>query len=85
MKKAYERSHRRFAENVRHSPRGKVLTVSFALSPGIGLSCPRHLPIVIGRLDISVEMSGPCDFAVRDKRIRLLREPRPPHLPPNVW
>jgi hypothetical protein len=41
-----------------------VLTVSFVLSPVIGLCCHRHRRI-IRRLDISVEISGPHDFAVR--------------------
>ena len=36
------------------------------------------------RLDTSVGVSGRHDFAVRDRRIRLVRHPRPPHLPPNV-
>jgi len=36
------------------------------------------------RLDISVEISGPHDFAVRDKRIRLVRQARPPHPAPNT-
>jgi hypothetical protein len=34
--------------------------------------------------DISVGTSGPHDFAVRLKRIRLLRRKRPPHPAPNV-
>ncbi len=42
-----------------------VLTVSFVLSPGIGLSCPRRLWLIIRRLGASVEASGPHDFAVR--------------------
>jgi hypothetical protein len=36
------------------------------------------------QLDISVGISGPHDFAVRLKRIRLLRRKRPPHPAPNV-
>jgi len=41
-----------------------VLTVSFVLSLAIGLSC-HHRRRIIRRLDISVEISGPHDFAVR--------------------
>jgi hypothetical protein len=59
-----------------------VLTVSFVLSLAIGLSCHhcqcdaehRH------QLDISVEMSGPHDFTVRQGAIRLSAPLRPPHL-----
>jgi len=46
-------------------PARMVLTVSFVLSPGIGLSCPRRLRLIIRRLGASVEASGPHDFAVR--------------------
>jgi hypothetical protein len=45
-----------------------VLTVSFALSPGTGLSCPRRRLRCRkhrGLLDASVGASGPRDFAVR--------------------
>jgi hypothetical protein len=52
-------------------PCAMVLTVSFALSPGTGLSCPRHLRIIIRRLDASVGASGPRDFAVRAGVARL--------------
>jgi hypothetical protein len=48
-----------------------VLTVSFGLSPGTGLSCPRHLRIIIRGLDASVGASGPHDFAVRAAVARL--------------
>jgi hypothetical protein len=50
-----------------------VLTVSFALSLVIGLSChhPRREAKHRHRVDISVEISGPHDFAVR---IRCLRQ-----------
>jgi hypothetical protein len=44
-----------------------VLTVSFVLSPVIGLSCHRHLRNCFHRLDAGVEASGPHDFAVREK------------------
>ena len=42
-----------------------VLTVSFALSPVIGLCCHRRRRSFLRRLDASVEASGPHDFAVR--------------------
>jgi len=58
-----------------------VLTVSFVLSLAIGF-----LAAIIGgirkhscRLDISVEMSGPHDFAVRFRAVRLAPPKRPPH------
>jgi len=64
-------SHHRSAEITRHSRTRMVLTVSFVLSLVIGLSC--HHPQVAmrehrHRVDISVEMPGPHDFAVRLKR-----------------
>jgi hypothetical protein len=44
-----------------------VLTVSFVLSPVIGLFCHRRLRIFSSaKLDASVEASGPHDFAVRN-------------------
>jgi len=49
-------------------PRAMVLTVSFVLSPVIGLSCHRRLRTKIRKLDASVEASGPHDFAVRFTR-----------------
>src|SRR6202158_5711818 len=45
-----------------------VLTVSFVLSPVIGLVCHRRLRIRFRRLDAGVEASGPHDFAVHLKR-----------------
>jgi hypothetical protein len=42
-----------------------VLTVSFALSPVIGLCCHRRRWSRLHQLDASVEASGPHDFAVR--------------------
>jgi hypothetical protein len=63
-----------------------VLTVSFALSSGTGLSCPRRWPQCekhCRQLDISVGISGPHDFAVRalrcssSQRIRVHRIPGP--------
>jgi hypothetical protein len=49
-----------------------VLTVSFVLSPVIGLFCHRRKrnAQALSPLDASVEASGPHDFAVRDPRSR---------------
>ena len=49
-------------------PRAMVLTVSFVISPVIGLFCHRHLRC--RKLDASVEASGPHDFAVRISTFR---------------
>jgi len=57
----------------RHSPRNGF-TVSFVLSPAIGLFCHRHLRNCFHRLDTSVEMSGPHDFTVRFGLARLARQ-----------
>jgi hypothetical protein len=48
-------------------PCAMVLTVSFGLSPVTGLSCHRRLRIFIPKLDTSVGVSGPHDFAVRSQ------------------
>ncbi len=55
------------AEAVRHPLRGGF-TAYFVLSPGTGLSCPRHLRDAKHhrKLDASVGAPGPHDFAVRD-------------------
>src|SRR5947207_9993155 len=42
-----------------------VLTVSFVISPVIGLVCHRRQQVTTCQLDASVEASGPHDFAVR--------------------
>src|SRR4051812_17221726 len=44
-------------------PHAVVLTVSFVISPVIGLCC--HRRFACAKLDASVEASGPHDFAVR--------------------
>jgi hypothetical protein len=80
--KAHERSHRRSSRFTRHSRTRVVLTVSFVLSPAIGLVCHRHLADTSAKLDAGVEASGPHDFAVRvrairQKRTRVHRIPRP--------
>jgi hypothetical protein len=46
-----------------------VLTVSFVISPVIGLCCHRRLAFT-AKLDASVEASGPHDFAVRISTFR---------------
>src|SRR5205809_7512687 len=51
-------------------PRAMVLTVSFVLSPVIGLSCHRRQRNYFRQLDASVEASGPHDFAVRLGAVR---------------
>ena len=76
-------SHHRFAETLRHSLRDGC-SGYFVLSPVIGLfvtvagAMRKHCR----QLDISVEMSGPHDFAVRLARDRLSHQsvhriPRP--------
>ena len=60
-----------------------VLTVSFVLSPVIGLFCHRHLADTSARLNASVEASGPHDFAVRFCAIRQ-RRIRVHRIPPRV-
>src|SRR3982751_4997218 len=45
-------------------PHATVLTVSFVISPVIGLCCHRRFASA-AKLDASVEASGPHDFAVR--------------------
>jgi len=51
-----------------------VFTVSFALSPVIGLSCHRRRNASALSSDASVEASGPRDFAVRVSVTRQLTE-----------
>ncbi len=68
----------------RHSRTRMVLTVSFALSPVIGLSCHRHLQGTTCKLDAGVEASGPHDFTVRVCAVRPSAHPRPSHPAPNV-
>ena len=50
-------------------PRAMVLTVSFGLSPVIGLVCHRRFAFT-AKLDAGVEASGPHDFAVRLGAVR---------------
>jgi hypothetical protein len=76
--KSTQASHHRSAEAFRHSPRDGFNGFLRGLpgEPGfvVSVACGnRH------RLDTSVGVSGRHDFAVRDRRIRLVRHPRPPH------
>ena len=81
--KAHKHSHYGRAGITRHSRTRMVLTVSFALSPGTGLSCPRRLVDHPTKLDASVGASGPHDFAVRLTRHSSKAPPRPPHPAPT--
>ena len=84
MKEARKHSHHRFTETSRHSLRDGFTAYS-ALSPAIGLSCHRHRPNCVGRLDVGVETSGPHDFAVRSMRpLVSCAPPRPSHPRPCV-
>src|SRR3954468_4978627 len=68
----------------RHSRTATVLTVSFVISPVIGLCCHRRLARLSAKLDASVEASGPHDFAVR-VRHRSSKVPNSVHrIPPRV-
>jgi len=61
-----------------------VLTVSFVLSPVIGLLAtvaPKKL--ASQGLGASIEAPGPHDFAVRDLRCSSKAHPRPPHPAPR--
>jgi hypothetical protein len=61
-----------------------VLTISFALSPVIGLVCHRHQRNTFRQLDAGVAASGPHDFIVRACAVRPSAHPRPSHPVPNV-
>jgi hypothetical protein len=66
-------------------PRATVLTVSFELSPvSRAFLPPSFAQDALRKLDISVGISGPHDFAVRETRARQARDPRPSHPAPNV-
>jgi hypothetical protein len=58
----------------------------YVISPGTGLSCPRHSRrnCFSRKLSASVGAPGPHDFAVRFSAARLATPPRPPHPAPNV-
>jgi len=63
-----------------------VLTVSFALSPVIGLVCHRRRRDAKHhrQLDASVEASGPHDFAVRKLSAFVNAPPHVHRIPPYV-
>src|SRR6202050_5077565 len=67
-------------------PRAMVLTVSFALSPVIGLVCHRRRRDAKHhrQLDASVEASGPHDFAVRKLSAFVNAPPHVHRIPPYV-
>ena len=54
-------------------PRAMGLTAYFVLSPVTGLFCHRRLADTSARLDTSVGVSGPHDFAVRFSTVRQRR------------
>jgi hypothetical protein len=66
-------------------PHAMVLTVSFALSPVIGLSCHRRPRDAKHHreFDAGIEASGPHDFAVRVSAVRY-RHLRVHRIPPRV-
>ncbi|HTD85021.1 MAG TPA: hypothetical protein VK850_00465, partial [Candidatus Binatia bacterium] len=60
-----------------------VLTVSFVISPVIGLSCHRRQQVTTCQLDASIEASEPHDFAVRITQRSSALPSRPPHPVPT--
>ena len=87
IKKAHRVSHRELRRSVPAFPARQGFNGLFHALPGEpGLLSPSPVRLRSNRhqLDASVGASGPHDFAVREKRIRRLRCPRPPHLPPHV-
>jgi hypothetical protein len=80
-KSAHE--HTGSAETLRPSLRSGFTTY-FVLSPVTGLSCHRRLRNRFRKLDTSVGVSGPHDFAVRFSVARLATHPRPPHPAPTL-
>src|SRR3954453_22478867 len=80
-KKAYELVTTGRPENPAF-PHAMVLTVSFVISPVIGLCC--HRRFACAKLVASVEASGPHDFAVRVQH-RSSKVPNSVHrIPPRV-
>ena len=83
-KKAHEHSHHGHTGSP-GIPRAMVLTAYIALSPGTGLFCPRRFRELCPRkLDTSVGVSGPHDFAVRIRRASSLRAISVHRIPPHV-
>ena len=80
--KSTRASHHRYAETVQHSLRDGATTY-FVLSPVTGLFCHRRFADNPAKLDTSVGVSGPHDFAVRHSFIRRLKPPRPSHPAPR--
>jgi hypothetical protein len=75
--------HTGSAEAIRPSLRSGFTTY-FVLSSVTGLSCHRHSADISAKLDTSVGVSGPHDFAVRVSAVRLATLPRPPHPAPTL-
>jgi hypothetical protein len=72
-------SHHEFTGNTQHSPRNGFNRLLRAL-PGVpGLLATVAERNCFHRLDTSVGVSGPHDFAVRLGYLRLWHHPRPPH------
>jgi hypothetical protein len=67
--KTHERSHHGHTGITRHSPRNGF-TVSFVLSPVSRALLPPSSAVCLRRLDTSVRVSGPHDFAVRRRHVR---------------
>src|SRR5450432_3509042 len=65
------------------TPHAMVYSLWRAL-PGERLFCHRRLAPLLARLDTSTAMSGPHAFAVRFKRPRQERHPRPSHPRPTL-
>ena len=65
-------------------PHAMVLTVSFVLSPEIGLSCHRRRQRLSCQLDAGVEASGPHDFSVRKLSALVRSAARVHRIPPRV-
>src|SRR5215212_9634886 len=63
-------------------PYAMVLTVSFVISPVIGLLSPSSR-VLDAKLDAGIEASGPHDFAVRLSAVRQQHYRRPPHPAPR--
>ena len=76
-------SHHRSADTFRHSRTRMVLTVSFVLPGDRAFLPPLPCGSSSAKRDAGVEASGPHDFTVRDRRIRLMRWSRPSHPAPT--
>jgi hypothetical protein len=82
--KAHEQSHHRFNRINSAFPARMVLTVSFALSLVNRALLPPSFAARYRKFDISVGMSGPRDFAVREEQRSSALPSRPSHPAPNV-